>query len=154
MSNRYEASPPIDDSSLTGLDSDGCSYHPTTKEDLSRIFVANGVHLSPKDLDCLHVDEFQAELEVISQVLAYFDISSKRLIDEIPLVFETVFVSDFGEQLGKDLTTKLKLVGDMGLEHCTRYCQDESDMESRRRELTRMSTILNEARETIDRFFR
>ena len=147
--------PCVDSGTFTVIDVNGSSrYYPATEDNLLRVLTAYGFHLSSsKDLVRLHDDEYQAELDVISHVAAYFDISSKRLVDEIPQVFETVFARGFGERLCNSLTTNLNLVGDGGLETCARYARDEPDIEAKRNELTRVRSILDKTKETIDRFF-
>ena len=148
--------PSSERASFSLLDNNGASrYYPATEENLLKILVSFGFPLSSsKDLVRLHNDEYQAELDVISHVAAYFDISSKRLIDDIPQVFETVFARDFGEKLNKVLTTNLGLVGERGLNNCVRYIRDEPDVEAKRENLNRQRNILCKARETIDRFFK
>jgi len=141
--------------SFTVIETNGTSrYFPATEDNLLRVLSAYGHHLSSsKELVRLHNDEYQAELDVISHVAAYFDVSSKRLIDDMPQVFETVFAAGFGDELSKSLTTKLKLVGEQGLESCARYVRDEPDIEAKRHDLTRVRNILDKTKETIDRFF-
>ena len=129
-------------------------YFPATEENLLRVLTAYGYHLSSsKELVRLHNDEYQVELDVISHVAAYFEVSSKRLIDDMPQVFETVFAAGFGQELSNSLITKLNLVGDRGLESCARYVRDEPDIEARRQDLTRIRHILDKTKETIERFF-
>jgi hypothetical protein len=127
----------------------------TTEDNLLRVLSQYGIHLSSsKELARIRPDEYDAELEVISHVEAYFDISSKRLIDDIPKVFETIFARKFGLELAKVLTTDLKLVGARGLENCLRYVRDEPDVQTTRDSLTRHHDILVKAVETVSRFFR
>jgi hypothetical protein len=102
----------------------------------------------------IYVDEYQAELNVISHVIAYFDISSKRLIDDIPKIFESIFARKFGLKLKESLTTKLELVGDGSLELCSRYIKDEDNIQIQREDLTRQQEILIKALRTVDRFFK
>jgi len=141
--------------SFTVIETSGTSrYFPATEDNLLRVLTAYGYHLSSsKELVRLHNDEYQAELDVISHVAAYFDVSSKRLIDDMPQVFETVFARGFGKELCNSLATKLKMVGERGLDSCARYVRDEPDIEARRHDLTRIRTILEKTKETIERFF-
>jgi hypothetical protein len=56
-----------------------------------------GLHLSSaKDLLRIYVDEYQSELNVIAHVIAYFDISSKRLIDDIPKYLNLSLLASLG----------------------------------------------------------
>lgn len=126
-----------------------------SEETLLAVLAAYGIHLnSMKQLVRIHADEYDAELGVISHVAAYFDISSKRLIDDIPKVFETVFAREFGQELGRVLMPKLKLIGEGGEANCSRYIRDEPTIQVKRDDLTRQQRILQEALDTIDRFFK
>ena len=148
--------PLADNSYFSMVDCHGSSRQfQATEENLKKVLTAFGMDLSaPTELVRLPRDQYQAELDVISHVCAYFDISSKRLIDEIPQVFETVFAGDFGKTLAADFTTKLNLVGEKGLENCVRYIRDEPDVQAKRDNLTRMRGILENARNTFDRFYK
>lgn len=126
-----------------------------TEATLLSILSEFGLHLSSaKELVRIYVDQWQAEMEVIAHVIAYFDISSKRLIDDVPKIFETVFAKSFGMELKETLSDMLELVGDGALENCLRYVKDEDEVRVRRDDLTRQQEILVKAVETVDRFFK
>jgi hypothetical protein len=103
---------------------------------------------------CIGTDKYHAELDVISHVTTYYDISSKRLIDDISQVFETIFAKDFGLDIGKCLTKTLNLVGPRGVENCERYIQDESDVHAKREGLLRQRGILDNILATLDKSFK
>ena len=139
---------------LTDMNATSRSFY-TSEDNLLTVLAAYGIHLnSMKQLVRIHADEYDAELGVISHVAAYFDISSKRLIDDIPKVFETVFAREFGQELGRVLMAKLKLVGEGGVGNCARYVRDEPTIKAKRDDFTRQQKILQEALNTIDRFFK
>jgi hypothetical protein len=124
-----------------------------TEENLLNVLSAYGIRLSSsKDLVRIYVDEYQAELDVIAHVVAYFDISSKRLIDDIPKIFEERFAHGFAIKLAKSFTTKLNLTGERGLDNCARYVRDEPDIQEKRRELSRKQRILMRALKTVEDF--
>jgi hypothetical protein len=126
-----------------------------TEENLLSILSQYGLHLSSvKDLVRIYGDEFHTELEVIAHVVAYFDISSKRLIDDIAKIFETFFAHNFGQVLKRTLVMKLELVGEGGSEICARYIKEEDDIQVKRDYLTRQQDILVKAIDTVDRFFK
>jgi hypothetical protein len=126
-----------------------------TEDNLLAVLSAYGIHLSSaKELVRIYVDEYQAELDVIAHVVAYFDISSKRLIDDIPKIFEKRFAHGFGQELKKVLTTKLNLIGDPGLDTCSRYIRDEPEVQEKRRQLRREQRILMKASKTMEEFHR
>lgn len=124
-----------------------------TEEILLKVLSAYGIHLSSaKELVRIHVDVYQAELDVIAHVIAYFDIASKHLIDTMPKIFEKRFANQFGQKLADVLTTRLNLIGDGGLQTCSRYSRDEPHIQERRRELTRKQKILTKALKTVEDF--
>jgi hypothetical protein len=103
-----------------------------------------------KELSRLHnSDEYEAELGVVSQVLAYFEISSRRIIDVMPMIFETVFVRNFSQEIRKVLISELKLVGDFGLENCIKYAKDEVGIEIRN-DLAEAKEILSRAADFLN----
>ena len=128
---------------------------PATNQNLSKVLASYGIYVSsPTELICLSTDKYHAELDVMAHVAAYFVISSRRFIDDIPRVFETVFASNFGERLTKNLVKDLNLVGETGVVNCQRFVRDEPHIEEKRDRLIRTLGILDKAKETIDRFFK
>lgn len=108
---------------------------------------ARGYRISDiKELARLHgPDEYQIELKVISDVMAYFKIASRRIIDIMPMIFEFVFVRNFGKELVKVMSYNLGLVGNEGVDNCTKYTQDDEDVHRRRMKLAEEKKILLEA---------
>ena len=90
-------------------------------------------------------DEYETELSVIADVWAYFEISSKRIIDIMPMLFEVVFARDFGRELANVLTLKLNLVGKQGEPTCVNVTRDAEDVHVRRVKLTEDQGILSQA---------
>jgi hypothetical protein len=123
---------------------------------LLSLLAANGYPLtSTKGLARLHeADEYHAEINVISETLAYFEISSKRIIDVMPMIFETSFAVEFLETLRTGLTTRLRLVGESGYQHCKKYGVDEPVVERRRVELNGKMKILSDASEVVYNLFK
>ena len=136
---------------------DGLSGQPhsytTSFENLATVLEAYGVHIdSLKQLARLHPDPYDSELEVIAHVLSYFDIASKRIIDDIPMVFENSFALTFAHELETKLQQQLGLIGTGGLEVCARYAADEPEIQKCREDLTRQLAILKKAEETVHKF--
>lgn len=105
-----------------------------------------------KQLALLHgPDEYETELSVISDVWAYFEISSKRIIDIMPMLFEVVFARDFGRELGNLLTSELNLVGKQGEPTCARFTRDAEDVHVRRVKLIEEQGILRQALQILGR---
>src|SRR5436853_508440 len=64
-----------------------------------------------KELARLHgPDEYENELSVVSDVWAYFEIASKRVLDNVSMIFEVLFAQGFEKELRIRLTSDLKLV--------------------------------------------
>jgi hypothetical protein len=105
---------------------------------------AKGYRISdPKQLARLHgPDGYETELTVISDIWAYFEIASKRIMDIIPMLFQVAFARDFGRELHKVLTSGLKLVGNQGAENCAKFARDSEDVHQRRAKLTEDRRIL------------
>jgi hypothetical protein len=135
-----------------GLSGQERSYT-TSFENLSIVLAAYGVNIeNMKQLARLSPDPYDSELEVIAHVLSYFDIASKRIIDDIPMVFENSFALTFAQELETKLQDQLGLIGTGGLEICARYATDEPDIQKRREDLTRQLGILRKAEETVHKF--
>jgi hypothetical protein len=127
------------------------------KDGVLSLLAANGIHLSStKQLSRLldHPDEYKAELVVMSQVLAYFQISSTRMIDVMPMIFETVFARDFAYTLEKNLTSKLQLTGKAGYENCGRFAKEEPEVQAEREDFEKKRDILVEALSVISTNFK
>jgi hypothetical protein len=120
------------------------------------LLAANGYHLSStKQLSrLLEPDEHKAELVVMSQVLAYFQISSTRIIDVMPMIFETVFVRDFAYALEKNLTSSLHLTGKGGYDNCARFAKEEPEVQAEREDFEKKRAILVEALSVISTNFK
>lgn len=100
----------------------------------------------PKQLARLHPpDEYEPELTVISGVIAYFEIASKRIVDVVPMMFEVAFVQEVGNELRNSLSYALNLVGDQGAENCARYSRDDEDVHHKRNKWNEDKRILMRA---------
>lgn len=128
-------------------------YFSTTDRTLFTVLAAFGIHVSDiTQLVGIHNDAYEPELEVGAHVMAYFDIASKRIIDDIPTLFETKFALNFAADLSKNLHPRLRLVGEDGFKICKRYVRDEPSTQKKRDDLTRHIGILKEAEKTLIRF--
>jgi hypothetical protein len=121
------------------------------EEILLTLLSKRGYHLSSvKQLARLHgPDDYQTELTVISQVLAYFQVSSNRFTDVMPMIFETVFVRDFADELKNNLTSGLKLIGKDGYANCARFAKEEPEVQENRGRLERQRGILCDALKVV-----
>lgn len=96
--------------------------------------------------------KYKDEMELMSQVLAYHVISSERISDVVPMIFETAFTCSFSNTLREVLTSRLKLVGDSGLENCAKYAQDEPEIERNRADCSIQLGILSDALKILHMF--
>ena len=91
----------------------------------------------------------------MSRVLAYFEISSKRINDIMPMIFEAAFVCHLAEKFSKVLIVDLKLIGEpSGFETCKRYGTDEPDIQVKRADYRRQAEILSDVMSVISTFFK
>jgi hypothetical protein len=132
-------------------------YAKTPEDDgVLSFLAANGIHISStkKLARLLDADEYKTELMVISQVLAYFQVSSVRIIDIMPMIFETIFARDYAQTLRKNLKSSLQLSGKGGYENCARFAKEEPEFQEERKRLERQRDILLEASVVISDNFR
>ena len=108
---------------------------------------------TPTPPDPSEPSKYKDELELMSQVLAYHVISSKRISDIVPMIFETVFACSFSDKLREVLTSTLKLVGESGLENCTKYAQDEPEIDLKRNKFKKQLEVLFDALKILHGFF-
>lgn len=99
-----------------------------------------------KQLAPLHgPDKYETELRVMADVLAYFDVSSKRTIDYMFMIFQGLFARYFGRDVRSVLTSKLNLVGKQGEQRCAMVAQDAEDVHFKRVKLIEDRRILSQA---------
>lgn len=149
--NYYGDGPTSISSTHTVKDAHGQRHSISTKsigdDVLLEVLRSRGFPLSStKQLSRLcEADEFEAELVVISGVLAYFEISSNRIIDIIPMIVENAFTYQFATELRNVLTSGLGFLGEFGYETCAKYGKDEPEIQIKRQDFERKSEILSDA---------
>jgi hypothetical protein len=121
---------------------------------LLSMLASRGFYLKSVDeLQRLHKpDEYEVELRVVAEVLAYFKVAHKRMIDVIPMFIENIFIHGFSTELRNAFAENLGLIGEVGLEKCARYALDESSVQGQRDGLIRQLEILVNATRILDRF--
>ena len=97
-------------------------------------------------------DPYETELRVVANVWAYFDVSSKRTIENMIMIFEVVFALDFGDHVRNELRSKLNLVGKQGEQRCAMVAQDAEDVHVKRVKLTEDRAILSQALQILASF--
>ncbi|KAI0706855.1 P-loop containing nucleoside triphosphate hydrolase protein [Cerioporus squamosus] len=80
-------------------------------------------------------DIYEAELEVMAEVRAYFQVAYKRVIDYIPLSIDHHFLYAFVKQLQQLLFERLGLGTARSAERCAEYIAEEPNMVASRDEL-------------------
>ncbi|KDQ60446.1 hypothetical protein JAAARDRAFT_191825 [Jaapia argillacea MUCL 33604] len=96
-----------------------------------------GFHgITIEDLAKLHPpDIYSRELSVMAQVRAYFQVSYKRVIDNIPLIIDLKFVRAIGKDLQPFLIGKLGLGTPNASIRCASYLAEDPHIVARRDEL-------------------
>ena len=68
-----------------------------------------------------YVSEYDVELRVISNVYAYFDAASERVIEFIPMICDTAFTNMSSERLRQDFVKKLGILDKSSLTEVYKY---------------------------------
>jgi hypothetical protein len=94
-------------------------------------------------------DKYEKELRVISEVLAYFRVAYKRIIDNITMRIEQHFVRAFSDMVKMQLISELGLVGEGGVRRCAVLAADPPEVHAKREEILRQWEILEKAQEIL-----
>lgn len=91
-----------------------------------------------QNLQSVPQDPFEEEIQIMSKVVAYLDIATKRIVDSIAMMIRTGFVNDFAEELRTNLEKKLNLT----VEQSARFALDDPDVRHARSELAAQKAVL------------
>lgn len=91
-------------------------------------------------------DPFEQEIQIMSNVVAYLELSIDRIIESIAMAIIT-FWRCLGDELKLHLEKKLNLTA----ERVDRLALDDSDVRGKRKELTTKKYVLNEALRNLRR---
>jgi Dynamin GTPase effector domain len=94
-------------------------------------------------------DGADTELVVISNICAYFDVSSKRLIEVVPMICDTSLSLKLVNELKNSFMKQLGIGGASGLENCQRFLQEDPDVRERKQILRRQQEIVNRAEQIL-----
>lgn len=94
-------------------------------------------------------DGSEAELVVLSHVRAYFDISSKRIIETVPMICDTSLSLNLTSQLQSSFIKELGLVGPSSSENSERFLQEDPDLKEKKQRLRRNAEIINRAEQIL-----
>jgi hypothetical protein len=97
--------------------------------------------------------DYSTELRIISNVLAYFDFASRRLVESVPMVCEVSIADGLGHQFRKDFPAKLGLLGSNGLETCARFSAEEASVKEERLRLQNAKETVDKALSILDTAF-
>jgi len=105
--------------------------------------------LSVEDLGKLNPpDEYETELQVMAEVRGYFQVSYKRVIDNIPSLVDFKFVKAISTDLQNHLITELGLGSGDASERCAAFLAEDPMIVKRREELKarkiRLETVKTE----------
>ena len=98
----------------------------------------------------LGIKDFKDEYRVVAEVLAYFEIASRRTFDIVPMITEYAFLTGFSNALRDGLAQELGLMGENGLEKCRNYAVENPEITVARDELEGRIKILREASDIIN----
>lgn len=94
----------------------------------------------------LSSDPFEEEIQIMSNVVAYLELSVDRFLESTGMTIRT-FWKDLGDELKRNLENTLNLT----TERVARLALDDSDIRGMRKELTRRKSIFVEAMERLRR---
>ena len=90
----------------------------------------------------------ETALQVISHTRTYFDISSKRIVEVIPMVCEIFLTEKLEARIERDFPAAL---GVLDREKCRRYLQEDPKVRELRQDLVRKKTIVRTALDITSR---
>jgi len=94
------------------------------------------VGLSKDDLGKLNPpDEYETELKVMAEIRGYFQVSYKRIIDNVPSLIDLKFIKAVGEELQSFLVSKFELGTPNANTRCSTYLMEDPSLVARREEL-------------------
>ncbi|KAL5504501.1 hypothetical protein ACEPAH_7162 [Sanghuangporus vaninii] len=114
---------------------------------LSNLNKINIRDVKASDLPKLHRDPFDAALEVMATVSAYYQVASKRFIDAISLAVDYELIRAFANDISKALYESLNK-GD-ARERCAIYMQEVPKIKKRREELRSRLERLEAAKQEL-----
>jgi len=88
-------------------------------------------------------DEYETELRVMAEVRGYFQVSYKRVIDNVPSLIDLKFIKAIPKDIQAFLISKLGLEAADAVKRCANYLAEDPTMVSRRDELMARQKRLN-----------
>jgi len=83
------------------------------------------IYFEMKDRFSKNDETFERELHVISGVLTYYNLYSKRTVEVIPMYCSKGLMNDFGEQMKKNFQRRFGVICNIGLPNCERFAQND-----------------------------
>ena len=98
-------------------------------------------------------DDFNIDLNLITSILTYFEVSVKRISDYVPMFIEHEFLGKFGTKLRKELSKKLSLslTDEDDEKICAMFMIHDSEL-SKRNALIAKRTAFRNALKTFKHF--
>jgi Dynamin GTPase effector domain len=88
---------------------------------------------------------------VMATVFAYWEISSARLNDVVPMIIWNTFVHDFSAELGEKLVENLELSEADGVARCEAFAKEDSTVQAQRQALLNRKERLVRATDVLNR---
>lgn len=79
-------------------------------------------------IKALPADEFEQELLICAEVLAYFRIAAKRVIDNVPMAIIVHYVQSVGSKLQDTLLKRLEVYGENAVARCAALLAEDPDI--------------------------
>ncbi|OSD00779.1 P-loop containing nucleoside triphosphate hydrolase protein [Trametes coccinea BRFM310] len=97
-------------------------------------------------------DTYEEEMAFIAEIRAYFEVSSKRLADNIPAAIDQHLLYAFSEVLLETLIEKLGLASEDAAARCAKYLAEEPDVAAMREELQAKKRRLDQVHKELCEF--
>jgi len=106
-----------------------------------------GIHFPTED-----GQQFESEIYVKAYLIAYWEYSSQRFRDLVPMILETKLAKDFCIKLKEELESRLGLYDCTAFAICERYLQENEKTHAERNNLKDRERVLTEATDIFEKF--
>jgi len=109
-----------------------------------------GLSIEPSSLPrLLQPDPMEAAIEIMSEVQAYFQVSHRRFVDNVPMAIDRTLLRGLITGLESALFTGMDISGPEGYERCRVLLSEPPDIVTRRTELQNKRDRLGKAKEEL-----
>ncbi|KAF4597337.1 ASTRA complex subunit [Pleurotus pulmonarius] len=124
-----------------------------TREVISSLASLGYIGVTPEDLAKLKpAHPYEAEIAMVAEVRGYFQVSYKRVIDNIPSMIDLKLVKAIANELQSFLIASLELGTQSASLRCAEYLEEDKAIVSRRTELQATKARLEEVEKELFKF--